>query len=154
MKAARRLALPWLAAVLLGGVAQANPHRLDDSGSYTVSANAQMQWRPITASGGTDPGMETSLRVNLRIDTAAWTGRSGRLYMVLPRDQASTVEAVWTTQGRLLPGRLVSGERALVYAGVLPGPLLEEQIAVRLRTGTDWVSSTRRLNFHFEFDAD
>ena len=143
-----------LAVLLLAGVAQANPHRLDDSGSHTVPPQAQMQWRALSARGGADPGMEAWLRVNLRIATAAWAGRSGRVYMVLPRDEASTVEAVWTTQGRLLPGRLVSGERALVDAGSLPGPTLEDQITVRLRTGADWASVSRRLNFHFEFDAD
>lgn len=154
MNRARRCAPLALAGLLLAGLAHANPHRLDDSGSHTVPPQAQMQWRPLSARGGTDPGMEAWLRVNLRIATADWAGRSGRLYMVLPRDESSTVEAVWTTQGRLLPGRLVSGERALVYAGVLPGPQLEEQIAVRLRTGSDWQGSNRRLNFHFEFDAD
>lgn len=154
MSRTRRFAPLALAGLLLTGLAQANPHRLDDSGSHTVPPQAQMQWRPLSARGGGDPGMEAWLRVNLRIATADWAGRSGRLYMVLPRDESSTVEAVWTTQGRLLPGRLVSGERALVHAGVLPGPWLEEQIAVRLRTGSDWQGSNRRLNFHFEFDAD
>lgn len=154
MNRARRCAPLALAGLLLAGLAHANPHRLDDSGSHTVPPQAQMQWRPLSARGGNDPGMEAWLRVNLRIATADWAGRSGRLYMVLPRDESSTVEAVWTTQGRLLPGRLVSGERALVYAGVLPGPQLEEQLAVRLRTGSDWQGSNRRLNFHFEFDAD
>lgn len=154
MSSARRCAPLALASLLLAGLAQANPHRLDDSGSHTVPPQAQMQWRPLSARGGGDPGMEAWLRVNLRIATADWAGRSGRLYMVLPRDESSTVEAVWTTQGRLLPGRLVSGERTLVYAGVLPGPWLEEQITVRLRTGSDWQGSNRRLNVHFEFDAD
>lgn len=156
MNAARlhRSTLLALAGLLLACSVQANPHRLDDTGSHTVPPNAQMQWRPLSARGGADPGMETWLRVNLRIATAAWAGHSGRLYMVLPRDEASGVEAVWTSQGRLLPGRLVSGERALVYAGALPGPTLEDQLHLRLRTGPDWQGSSRRLNFHFEFDAD
>lgn len=99
-------------------------------------------------------GMEASLRVNIRIDTRQWVGRSGRIYMVLPRDQASNIEAVWTTQGRLQAGRLVSGERALVYAGQITTPTLEDQLQVRLRSNADWQSNTRRLNFHFELDAD
>ena len=92
--------------------------------------------------------------MNVRIDTREWAGRSGRVYMVLARDQSSNIEAVWTTQGRLQPGRLVSGERALVHAGPLPGATLEDQLQVRLRSGPDWLSSSRRLNFYFEFDAD
>lgn len=142
-----------LALALLCASAHANPHRLDDSGSHTVPPNVQMQWRPMTSRSG-GAGMEAWLRVNLRIDTAAWIGHSGRIYMVLPRDEMSTIEAVWTSQGRLLPGRLVSGERTLVYAGRIASPTLEDQITVRLRSGTDWQGSRRRLDFHFEFDAD
>ena len=29
-----------------------------------------------------------------------------------------------------------------------------DRAGVRLRTGADWASTSRRLNFHFEFDAD
>lgn len=154
MNVVRCFAWRTLAGLLMAGAAQANPHRLDDTGSHAVPPNVQMQWRPLAVGGRTEPGMEAWVRVNLRIDTRAWAGRSGRVYMVLPRDEASSVEAVWTTQGRLLPGRLTSGERALVYAGTLPGSALEDQIHVRLRAGADWRSNSRRLNFHFELDAD
>ncbi|WP_137921093.1 hypothetical protein [Hydrogenophaga sp. 2FB] len=132
----------------------ANPHRLDDSLSYTVPPNVQMQWMPLKSGQPYAGGMEAALRVNIRIDTRDWVGRSGRVYMVLPRDQASNIEAVWTTQGRLQAGRLVSGERALVYAGPITAPTLEDQLQVRLRSNADWQSNTRRLNFHFELDAD
>ncbi len=153
MKLVRSLLLAWLGG-LLAGPALANPHRLDDSQSHTVPPNVQMQWRPVAKSRSDVGGMEAWLRVNVRIDTSEWIGRSGRVYMVLPRDETSTIEAVWTTQGRLLGGRLVSGERALVYAGQIPGATLQDQFHVRLRSGADWQSNTRRLNFHFEFDAD
>ncbi len=138
----------------LAAPAQANPHRLDDSLSHTVPPNVQMQWREVPTGQPGAGGMEAWLRVNVRIDTREWAGRSGRVYMVLARDQSSNIEAVWTTQGRLQPGRLVSGERALVHAGPLPGATLEDQLQVRLRSGPDWLSSSRRLNFYFEFDAD
>jgi hypothetical protein len=153
MNAVRLLSL-WVLGLLLGGAALANPHRLDDSGSHTVPPNVQMQWRPLSSSGGAEPGMEAWLRVNLRIDTREWVGRSGRIYMVLPRDEASSIEAVWTTQGRLLPGRLVSGDRTLVHAGAITTATLEDQLVVRLRSGADWQGNSRRLNFHFELDAD
>jgi hypothetical protein len=142
-----------LALALLASTAWANPHRLDDSASYTVPPNVQMAWRPIPP-GQASSGMEAWVRVNIRIATTDWKGRSGRVFMVLPRDQSSSIEAVWTTQGRLLPGRLVSGERTEVYVGVIPGDTLEDQLLVRLRSGADWQSASRRLNFHFEFDTD
>ncbi len=144
------MALAW---ALGAGSAAANPFPLDDSQSHTVPPTAQMQWRPI-APGQADTGMEAWVRVNIRIATQAWKGRSGRVYMVLPRDQSSTIEAVWTTQGRLLPGRLASGERSLVFAGVIAADTLEDQLLVRLRSPADWQSASRRLNFHFEFDTD
>jgi hypothetical protein len=143
-----------LASGLLVATAWANPHRLDDSLSHTVPPNVQMQWLPLQSGQQHAGGMEAWVRVNIRIDTRQWVGRSGRIYMVLPRDQASNMEAVWTTQGRLQAGRLVSGERTLVFAGIIPGAVLEDQMQVRLRSNADWSSNSRRLNFHFELDAD
>lgn len=153
MSLRRRLAIAAVCG-LMAASAWANPHRLDDSLSHTVPPNVQMQWLPLTPGQSFAGGMEAWLRVNIRIDTRNWVGRSGRVYMVLPRDQASNVEAVWTTQGRLQPGRLVSGERTLVFAGQISGATLEDQFQVRLRSNPDWQSNTRRLNFHFELDVD
>lgn len=133
--------------------AVAETHQLDDSLSHTVPPTAQMQWLPQTR-GDQDGGMEAWVRVNIHIDTRDWIGRSGRVYMVLPRDETSTLEAVWTTDGKLLAGRLVSGERALVYAGNITSNALRDQMLVRLRSGPDWQSNSRRLNFHFEIDVD
>jgi hypothetical protein len=143
-----------LACGFFASAVWANPHRLDDSQSYTVPPNVQMQWLPLKSGQGFAGGMEAWLRVNIRIDTRDWIGRSGRIYMVLPRDQSSNMEAVWTTQGRLQAGRLVSGERTLVFAGPIAGPMLEDQLQVRLRSNADWQSNARRLNFHFELDVD
>jgi hypothetical protein len=144
----------WLGLwALLAGQAWASPHRLDDSQSQVVPPNVQMQWRSI-APGQGDTGMEAWVRVNVRIATHEWVGRSGRVYMVLPRDQSATLEASWTTQGRLLAGRLVTGERTLVWAGVMASETLEDLLLVRLRAASDWGDSSRRLNFHFELDTD
>lgn len=143
-----------LLCALAASTAWANPHRLDDSLSHTVPPNVQMQWLPLTPGQPYAGGMEATLRVNVRIDTSQWVGRSGRVYMVLSRDQASSIEATWTTQGRLQAGRLTSGERALVFAGKINSPTLEDQLQVRLRSAADWASNSRRLNFHFELDVD
>ncbi len=150
----RSRSVPALLALLVTSSVWANPHRLDDSLSHTVPPNLQMEWLPLEASRSQAPGMEAWVVVNVRIDTREWVGRSGRVYMALPRDEASTIEAVWTTQGRMQPGRLVSGDRTLVYAGTIRGATLEDQFKVRLRSNPDWQGRSRRLNFHFEFDAD
>jgi hypothetical protein len=138
---------------LAASAAVAETHPLDDSLSHTVPPTAQMQWLPQTR-GDQAGGMEAWVRVNIHIDTQDWIGRSGRVYMVLPRDETASLEAVWTTDGKLLAGRLVSGERALVYAGNITTSALRDQMLVRLRSGPDWQSNSRRLNFHFEIDVD
>ena len=153
MTGRRRLVIAAL-GMLAFGSSLANPFRLDDSLSYTVPPNVQMQWLPFARGQMNAGGMEAWVTVNIRIDTRDWVGRSGRIYMVLPRDEASSIEAVWTTQGRLQAGRLVSGERALVFAGTIPGATLEDQMQVRLRSNADWTSNSRRLNFHFELDTN
>lgn len=140
--------------MLAAASAVANPHLLDDSMSHTVPPNVQMQWLPLARGQSSAAGMEAWVTVNVRIETRDWVGRSGRIYMVLPRDEASPIEAEWSTQGRLQPGRLVSGERALVFAGTIRSATLEDQLRVRLRSQADWLSHSRRLNFHFELDAD
>ena len=140
-------------ALFISTAAVAETHQLDDSLSHTVPPTAQMQWLPQTRADQ-DGGMEAWVRVNIHIDTRDWIGRSGRVYMVLPRDESATLEAVWTTDGKLLAGRLVSGERALVYAGPISAGTLSDQMLVRLRSGPDWQSASRRLHFHFEIDTD
>jgi len=141
-------------AALATAAARAETHRLDDSLTHTVPPNVQMQWRPMQAAADGSGAVEAWVQVNVRLDTRAFAQRSGRVYLVLERDQSSPVEAVWSSQGRLQAGRVVSGDRTLVFAGAIPGATLEDQLSMRLRAQTDWQSDQRRLNFHFEFDAD
>lgn len=147
----RRL-LPLLLA-LCALPLRAETHLLDDSQSYTDPPAAQMEWLPQTP-GDRDGGMETWVRANIRIDTREWIGRKGAIYMALLRDQSSSVEATWTTGGTLRPGRVTSGERTLVWAGVIGDDALTDVLQVRLRSGPDWQSASRRLNFQFELDTD
>src|SRR3546814_20495827 len=61
------------------------------------------------------------IAVRVRLDVSPWQGRSGRIYMLLPAQPAGAITATSTTRGRLLPGVLSSGARALVYAGPIAG---------------------------------
>lgn len=144
-----------LASTLLAaGLVHSATVRLDDSGSVALQPNVQMQWRSAAPKGANRPETQAQVQVQIRINTLAHAGQRGRVYMVLPRDAGPMIHAEWQTQGRLLPGRLQSGERTLVFAGTLPGPSLEDLISVRLRSESDWPTNTRRLNFHFELDTE
>lgn len=142
-----------ISAFLCSAAAQAASVRLDDSGSYALQPSVQMQWRSATPKAGAGAATEAQVRVQIRIDTRAYAGQQGRIYMVLPQDAGPPLRAEWQTQGRLLPGSIISGGRTLVYTGPLPGPALEDQLTVRLRSDRDWLSNSRRLNFHFELDT-
>lgn len=139
--------------ILVATAASGATYRLDDSASQVIPPNAQWEW----AAGSLRTGINTvhlSARVIVRIDTREWAGRQGRIYMVLPLDSTGAVTAEWQAQGRLLGGRLVSGERALVYTGTIPGPFLEDTLAVRLSTDArSLTSETQRMAFHFELDT-
>jgi hypothetical protein len=144
-----------LALLMTGGTGlQAAPIRLDDSLTHTVPPNAQMQWRSLSSPRDGNAEMEAWVRVNVRIDTRPVQNQHGKVYLVLARDESSVLEADWTSQGRLQSGRITSGERTLVFAGTIAGPTLEDQFLMRLRSRADWQGNTRRLQFHFEFDAD
>lgn len=148
---------PWLVAGVLFGapdMTRANPHRLDDTGTYTVPPHVQMQWRERRSGMSGAAAMDAVLRVQVRLDTRRWIGQRGRVYLTLPRNDTQALEARWTTQGRLLPGALRPGERALVWSGTVSTATLEDQLLMQLSAGTDWHTSTRRLDFHFEFDVD
>lgn len=127
--------------------------RLDDSGSFALQPTVQMQWRsamPRTLG----PATEARVQVQIRIDTRAYVGKQGNIYMVLPLDPGPQLSAEWQTQGRLLPGRVISGQRTLVYAGPITTVTLEDQLTVLFRSEADWQGSTRRLSFHFELDTE
>ena len=128
-------------------------YRLDDSASQVFPPNARWEW----VQGSLRTGINTvylNARVIVRIDTSAWVGKSGRVYMVLPIDADGRVTAEWQTQGKMLGGRMISGERALVFSGTLTGPILEDTMHVRLSTDArTMVSDVQRLSFHYELDT-
>jgi hypothetical protein len=90
----------------------------------------------------------------VRLNTAPWLNKSGRIYMALAEQTIGTVTAEWSTQGRLLPGSLVSGNRTLVYSGPIRTPLLEDTIALRISADGRRLVSPQRLQFYFEIDVD
>lgn len=131
----------------------AETFRLDDSASQVFPPSAHWEWAPGSLRTGINT-VHMNVRVEVRIDTRAWAGRQGRVYMVLPVDAGGPVTAEWQSHGRLLGGRLVSGERTLVFSGAIPGPFLEDTFRVHLTTDARQMSTeTQRVAFHFELDS-
>ncbi|ROU08544.1 hypothetical protein D9T17_03425 [Lysobacter enzymogenes] len=139
----------WLAAT----AASAATHRVDDSGSQVMNPNVQMRW-DANVPGARGRGVAGALEVALRLDVAAWRGRNGRIYMTLPASPSGPLQVAWTTQGRLLPGRLVSGERALVYAGPIGEDALRDRLRLDLQADGQRLDRAQTLTFSFEIDLD
>ncbi|MEN9537986.1 MAG: hypothetical protein RLZZ126_221 [Pseudomonadota bacterium] len=151
------VALRLLMACLVGlgcvftSLAGAATFMVDDSQSTVLDAHLPLQWRSLSPSGG-DHIVQGATRVQIRLDTSAWVGRPARIYMVLAPQPNGLVTAQWQTQGALLPGSVTSGQRGLVWSGVVPATRMEDVMAVVIRADGRLVSSAQLLRFHFEID--
>jgi hypothetical protein len=124
---------------------------LDDSQSQVLNGALPLQWRSISPAKG-DHQVVGTTRVNVRINTEAWQGKTGRIFMVLPAQTGSSVLAQWQTQGLLLGGQLSSGNRALVWQGTISQTMIEDVMTVTIQADGRKLQSAALLRFHFELD--
>ncbi|MEA1619936.1 hypothetical protein SOQ14_13515 [Erythrobacter sp. T5W1-R] len=142
-----------LAAAQDQPTASARVLKVDDSGTVVLDPVLEMQWQPPGRSGSTSL-VSASTRVSVQLNLAAWVGRSGRIYMTLPRAPGPTVRATWKTGGTLLPGTLLSGDRTLVYAGPVTGPVIRDLIEIALEADGARLTQPEALAFGFEIELD
>jgi hypothetical protein len=126
---------------------------IDDSGTLPYNAALALQWRQATPRGS-DTTLVGTLQLRLRLNVAPWLRRTGHIYLVLPAQQPGPMSVSWITQGRLLPGQLVSGGRALVYAGAITAPYMEDTVRLTIIVDGRRMQQTYPVNFHFEMDED
>ncbi len=124
---------------------------VDDSRSAVLDANLPLQWRSQSPANG-DHAVQGVTRVQVRLDTSAWVGKSARIYMALPAQPIGLVTARWQTQGQLLSGQLNSGQRGLVWSGPVPKGLLEDVMTVTITSDGRLLSTAQLLRFYFEID--
>jgi len=95
-----------------------------------------------------------TLQLRVRLNVAPWLRRTGRIYLVLPAQQPAGMTATWTTHGRLLPGQLTAGSRALVYSGLITTPFIEDVVQMTLTVDGRRMGQAYPVNFRFEMDED
>lgn len=127
--------------------------KVDDSGTVVLDPVLEMEWQPPGRSGTTSL-VAGSTRVSVQLNLAAWIGRTGRIYMTLPRTPGPTVRATWKTGGTLLPGTVISGDRTLVYAGPVTSPVLRDLIEIALQADGAQLNQPEALAFGFEIELD
>lgn len=126
--------------------------RIDDSGTVVVDPVLAMRWQPAGRTASS-PLVSASTRVAVQLNLAAFTGQAGRIYMTLPRGAGPAVRASWQTGGTLLAGSLLSGERALVYAGPIAAPVLRDLLDITLEADGNRLQQPETLSFGFEFEV-
>lgn len=150
-----RAAACSLALLAAAGPATAlsTPVRVDDQGTVVARPVTPMQWRQPVPGRQTDATLQGAVEVRVRLNTAPWLGKPVRLYLALAPLPGRRVQASWAGAGLLLPGTLVSGQRALVFTGVMRTPVLTDTLALQLLAdGRTW-DGTTPLAFHFEAEA-
>lgn len=139
----------------LGAIpAGAATYRVDDAATLPRESTALLRWRQIAPTRARDDTLQGAVAVAVRLDLARWVGHTGNLYLVLPAQGTVPVEVSWTTQGRLLPGRISAGQRVLVYSGPITTPVLQETLVLNIEADGNHLDGMQRLDFHFEIDTD
>ncbi len=144
---------PVLAQSAAAPVMAANTYRLDDSGTVVIDPVLKMEWQPHSRSSSSSL-VSASTKVSVQLNLAGWMGRSGRIFMTLPRTAGPTVRASWKTGGTLLPGTMLSGGRALVHTNTITKPFLSELIELDLKVDVARLIQPEALVFGFEIEVD
>jgi hypothetical protein len=129
-------------------------HAVDDSGSQVLGSNLHMKWDSPVPRRGQRQTVSATTTVLLRLNVAAWKGRSGRIYIKLPPQPDGPVTASWAARGPLLSGAVRAGERALVFAGPLPGDVIEDTLRLVVQADGERLARIEQLNFSFEIDVE
>lgn len=134
--------------------AAAQSYRVDDSASQVLGSTLRLKPAMLPARGSPMYMVSGEIQVLVRLDVSPWQGRQGRIYMLLPERPAGAITITWTTRGRLLPGVLRAGERALVYSGPLSGGMIEDTQRLRIDADGRRLPPSEQLAFAFEIDLD
>lgn len=142
-------------SIIWPALAAAKTTTIDDSGTQAVEPTVILRWKTATPSRSTAGNlMVGTTTIRVRINVTPWMRRSGRIYLNLPAQQPGPIDATWTTQGRLLPGQLHSGNRMLVYSGPITAPFMEDVLTFQFSIDATLIRKTFPLTFRFEMDEE
>ena len=127
---------------------------VDDSGSHVRQPLVRTKWVDVAPTRKASSTISGILVVDVELNTSAWKGKAGKIYITLAQTSAAgPVQASWTSQSEvLLPGNLQSGERVLVFDGAIDSELLRDTLTITLRADGNRVLRPEILNFTFEID--
>jgi hypothetical protein len=140
-------------SIIWASTAQAKTTTIDDSGTQALEPAVSMRWKTAAPSrSGADNLMVGTTTIRVRINVTPWLHRSGRIYLNLPAQQPGPISASWITQGRLSSGQVHSGNRALIYAGPIATPFIEDLLKFQFGVDGTLMRRSFPVTFHFEMD--
>ena len=149
-----RFLLAFLICAAMNVPAYAATFAVDDSGSHVRQPLVRTKWVDVAPTRKASSAISGVLVVDVELNTSAWKGKAGKIYITLAQTSAAgPVQASWTSQSEvLLPGNLQSGERVLVFDGAIDSDLLRDTLTITLRADGNRVLRPEILNFTFEID--
>jgi hypothetical protein len=147
---------PFIGALLALGLCmacQAAPVLIDDSATVVLDTTPAMSWRSVTPKDR-DNAIIGRTRVNVRLATAPWLGKTAKIFMVLPTETSGAVKINWNSHGLLQDGQLQPGGRTLVYKGVIREQRMEDVLDVQIEADGIRLSRPQQLKFHFEIEVE
>ena len=133
--------------------ARAGPVVIDDSATVVLDGTPTMTWRSVTPKNR-DNAIIGRTRVNVKLVTAPWLGKSGKIYMVLSAESTGSVKIAWRSHGVLLEGQLIPGGRTLVFSGTIRERRMEDVLDVQIEADGIRLSRSQQLRFQFEIDVE
>ena len=110
--------------------------RLNDQASPRQVVEAKARWLgEQNPDKLTDEEFNTmvaeALAVEIRLDTARFVGQGARIFLRLPArirglKSPNAIRLEWKTQGIFAAGSVVAGNRAQIFEGTIPGPLMTD----------------------------
>ena len=146
--AAHAATIVALAICLLPASARAQAQRLDDSAS-------PRQQVPVSWQSSSAQQLSGTVQTEYRLATAAYLGRTARVYLVLPALvpgvlRPSALRMQWRGQGVLGAGSAQLGERVLVWSGKVSQPWLSDTLSLRMDVDPNGIRLPPGMPFRFE----
>lgn len=145
-------AVGFAISVAWASPATAQTYRIDDSASQVLGGSLRLKPQSPIGRGQLDSNVSGEIAVAVRLDVSPWKGRQARIYLAVPTRPGAAVTTRWISQGRLLPGELRSGERTLVYAGLIQSDTLEDTLRLSIQADGRKLRRDEQLTFNFEID--
>lgn len=148
----RHALIACLAGLTLAGPARAQAYRVDDSRSQVLGGTLRLKPEDTRSRNAMATQVTGETGVAAVLDVSPWKGRQARIYLTIPGHDGARLVVSWNTHGRLLPGSVRSGERTLVYAGMIATDTLEDTLRLVIRADGRKLRRDEQLAFAFEIE--